>query len=193
MKLLLIILFSLGTTFLSLANAAVEPLKELTSVWTKYKKVHVTFDAPMDKVYISFLDAKGNQISKTNYKTREAVTVPFNLSNLPAGDYQVKIETEDEVEIFRVTTFEKNEKKPLMAYGKFKDRNTINLLVVGLEKPGVTVDIYNEAQRKISSEFIKEPEGFSKDYTFLNQDPGKIYFHVKDVQGRSKFVYPKGK
>lgn len=192
MKTLFIYLFSLGIPFLSIANP-IEPLKELTSVRCKYKKVHVTFTAPMEKVYITFLNAEGEQVSRTKYKTKEAVSVPFNLSNLPVGDYQIKVETEHETETFNVTTFEKHEKKPLMAYGKFKDHNTINLLVVGLEKPGVTVEIFNEFNHKLSSEFIDEPEGFSKDYTFLNQNAGKIYFHVKDRQGRHKVVHPRAK
>jgi len=192
MKKLLITVFSFGVSLLSVANPLVEPLKELTTVRSTYKKVHITFEAPMEKVFISILDANGDQISKSKYRTKEAVTVPFNLSALPAGDYQVKIETKDEVEIYPIKTVEKKSKnKPLMAYGKIKNRNTLNLLVVGLEQPGVSIDIYNEFNRKIGSEYIDQPEGFSKDYKFVNQNAGKIYFHVKDVQGRSKYVYPK--
>src|SRR5690606_30403144 len=191
MKMLLTSLFTLGITFLTFAGPNDATLMELTSVRCSEKKVRVTFKEPMEKVYISILDENGQQFVKTKYKTKEPVTVPYDLSGLPAGDYQVKIETEDEIALFDVKTVEKKiVKKPLMAYGKFKNRNTVTLLVVGLEKPGVTVDIYNEHNQKVLSEYIDQPEGFSKDYKFAHQKADKIFFHVKDAQGRSKHVYP---
>jgi hypothetical protein len=192
-KMLLISALSLGISFLSLANPN-EKLMELTSVRSSYKKVRVTFSEPMEKVFVSILDAEGAQIVKTKYKTKEPVTVPYDLSNLPAGDYKIKVETKDEIAVYEITTVEKKvTKAPLMAYGKLQSNNTINLLVVGLEKPGVTVDIYNELNQKIKSEFIDQPEGFSKNYRFVNHKPQKIYFHLQDSQGRSKYVYPKEK
>ena len=190
-KMLLMSALSLGISFLTFASPN-EKLMELTSVRSAYKKVRVTFSEPMEKVFISILDKQGTQIVKTRYKTKEPVTVPYDLSNLPEGDYKIKVETEEEVAVYDIKTVEKKETKaPLMAYGKLKDRNTINLLVVGLHKPGVTVDIYNEFNQKIKSEFIDEPEGFSKNYRFVHQRAQKVYFHIKDAQGRSKYIYPK--
>lgn len=78
-----------------------------------------------------------------------------------------------------------------MAYGKLKDRYTVNLLVVGLEQPGVQVDIYNHLNQKVKSEYIDQPEGFSKDYKFTGARASDMYFHLKDAQGRSKYVHPK--
>lgn len=142
-KMLLLSALSLGISFLTFANPN-EKLMDLTSVRSSYQKVRVTFIEPMEKVFVSILDAEGAQLVKTKYKTKEAVTVPYDLSNLPAGDYRIKVETEDEIAVYDIKTVEKVIKAPLMAYGKFQDNNTINLMVVGLEKPGVTVDIYNE-------------------------------------------------
>jgi hypothetical protein len=190
-KMLLISALSLGISFLTFANPN-EKLMELTSVRSFYQKVRVSFSEPMEKVFISILDAQGVQLVKTKYKTKEPVTVPYDLSKLPEGDYKVKVQTEDEIAIYDIKTIEKKViKAPLMAYGKFQDNNTINLLVVGLEKPGVTVDIYNELNQKIKSDFIDQPEGFSKNYRFVNQKAEKVYFHIKDAQGRSKHVYPR--
>jgi len=192
MKMLLISALTLGISFLSFGEPTDETLMELTSVRANHKKVRVTFKQPMDKVFISILDAEGDIVVKTKYKTKEPVTVPYDLSALPAGDYQVKVETEEEIAVFDIETTEKKEiVKPLLAYGKLKDRNTITLLVVGLEQPGVSVDIYNQFNQKIKSEYIDQPEGFSKNYKFLNRNADQIYFHLRDSQGRSKYVYPK--
>ncbi|HLW20303.1 MAG TPA: copper resistance protein CopC [Cyclobacteriaceae bacterium] len=192
MKMLLISAMTLGISFFSFAKSTDATLMEVTSVRTSHKKVRITFKEPMEKVFISILDAEGDLVVKSKYKTKEPVTVPYDLSGLPAGDYQVKIETEEEIAVYDIETVEKKEiVKPLMAYGKFKDRNTITLLVVGLEKPGMSVDIYDQFNNKIKSEYIDQPAGFSKDYKFLNRRADKIYFHLKDAQGRSKYVYPK--
>ena len=197
MKTLLISALTLGISFLSFASPKDKTLMELTRISTVYEKVRITFKEPMEKVIISILDAEGGQFTRTKYKTKEPVTIPYDLSDLPAGDYQVKIETEEETALYQVKTTEyesmkeKALKKPLMAYGKLKGKSTITLLVVGLEKPGVKVDIYNQHNQKIASEYIDQPEGFSKDYKFRGLDADKAYFHLKDAQGRSKYVYPK--
>lgn len=182
---------TLGINFLSFGSPK-ETLMELTTVRTKYEKVRVTFQQAMDKVFISILDEEGKLVAKKRYKSAEPMTVPYDLSNLPAGEYQLKIETEDEVAVYDIKTEEqKIVKKPLMAYGKFKNDNIVTLLVVGLEKPGVTVDVYNGPGQKVSTEQINVPEGFSRDYRFVNQNADKVYFRVKDSQGRIKYVYPK--
>ncbi len=182
----------IGLSFFSFAEPKDETLMEVTSVRTNHQKVFITFKHPMDKVFISILDAEGNLIVKKKYKTKEAVSVPYNLSKLPEGNYRVKIETKGETAVYDIKTVERKKVEyPLMAYGKLKDRNTVNLLVVGLEKPGVQVDIYNHLHQKISSEYIDQPEGFSKNYKFAGTRAGNVYFHLKDAQGRSKYLYPK--
>jgi hypothetical protein len=192
MKMLFTSALVIGLSFFSFAGPNDETLMELTSVRTNHQKVVVTFKQAMDKVFISILDADGDLIVKKKYRTKEAVSVPYNLSDLPAGNYQVKIETADEIALYDVETIERKKTEyPLMAYGKIKDKNTVNLLVVGLERPGVRVDIYNHLNQKLSSEYIDQPEGFSKDYKFLGTRTNEIYFHLKDAQGRSKYVHPK--
>lgn len=192
MKMLLTSALILGISFLSFGEPADESLMEVTSVRTNHQKVIITFKQAMDKVYISILDAQGDLLVKKKYRTKEPVTVPYNLSDLPEGNYQVKIETVDEIAVYEIKTIERKKVEyPLMAYGKLKGRNTVNLLVVGLEKPGVQVDIYNHLHQKIKSEYIDQPEGFSKDYKFVGSGVPKVYFHLKDSQGRSKYIYPK--
>lgn len=192
MKMLLTSALVLGLSFFSFAEPNDETLMELTSVRTNHQKVIITFKEPMHKVFISILDAEGDLIVKKKYKTKEAVSVPYNLADLPEGNYQVRIETEDEIAVYDVKTVERKKVEyPLMAYGKLKDKNTVNLLVVGLQVPGVQVDIYNHFNQKISSEYIDQPEGFSKDYKFSGARANEVYFHLKDGQGRTKYVYPK--
>lgn len=191
MKMLLISALTLGISILSYASPK-ETLMELTTVRAKYEKVRVTFKQPIEKVFISILDNDGKLVIKRRYKIKEPITVPYDLSELPSGKYQIKIETDDDIARYDIKTEERKVvEKPLVAYGKFKDRNTVTLLVAGLEKPGVTVEIYNESNQKINSERLEVKEGFSRDYKFIHQKPDNIYFKIKDAQGRTKYVYPK--
>ncbi len=190
MKTLLITALALGISFVS--SAFPNKLAERTAVRTSYEKVHVTLKEPMRKVRIYILNAEGDQLYKRTLTTKEPVSIPYDLSELPAGNYQVKIESEDEIAVYDVETREKKPlRKPLMAYGKLDDTNTITLLVVGLETPGVKVDLYNHRNKLLASEYITEPEGFSKNYKIVGKNADKMYFHLRDSQGRSKFVYPK--
>ena len=194
MKMLLTSILTLGISILTFAGTKDKPLKELTSVRESYQLIQGTIDEAMEKVFFSSYNDKGDMIIKRKYKVKEPITIPYNMSRLPTGDYQVKIETENEVAVYEVKTFSKaNYKLPLMAYGTLKEQNTVTLLVVGLEKPGVTVDIYDQLGSKIGSDYIDQPEGFSKDYKFVGQEADRVYFHLKDAQGRTKNVYPRTK
>lgn len=189
---LLTSILTVGISMLAFAGAKDKPLKEATSVRAAYQLVHVTIGEPREKVFVSIYDNKGDMIIRKKYKVKEPITIPYNMSRLPVGEYQVKIESEEEVAVFDVKTFSKaTYKLPLMAYGTLKEQNTVTLLVVGLEKPGVTVNIYDQSGNKIGSEYIDQPEGFSKDYKFVGQKADKVYFQLKDVQGRTKYVYPR--
>ncbi len=116
MKMLLTSALVLGLSFFSFAGPNDETLMEVTSVRTNHEKVVITFKEPMEKVFISILDAEGGLIVKKKYKTKEAVSVPYNLSDLPEGNYQVKIETETEVAIYDIKTVERKKTEyPLMA------------------------------------------------------------------------------
>ena len=194
MKMLLTSILTVGISILTFAAPKDKTLKELTSVRASYQLVHVTIGEPMGKVFVSIFDDQGEMIIRKKYKVTQPITIPYNMSRLPTGDYQVKIETEEDIAVHDVKTFSKaNYTLPLMAYGTLKEQNTVTLLVVGLEKPGVTVSIYDDLGAKIGSDYIDQPEGFSKDYRFVGQEADKIYFHLKDSQGRSKYVYPRTK
>jgi len=115
------------------------------------------------------------------------------MKNLPAGEYQVKIVTNDEEVIYTVETKEQpisSNDLPLMAYGKVLDDNTVRLAVVGLLEPGVDVKVYSsESGKLIHKEKIDQAEGFVKNFSFNGLKATDIYMEVKDVKGRSKTLF----
>ncbi len=105
----------------------------------------------------------------------------------------MRISTEDEQVDYTVATFDQpisKDKLPLMAYGKIIDEETVNLTVIGLDEPGVDVEIrYAETNKLIHEEQIKQPEGFRKNYRLNGVSPEDVYLNVTDAKGRSKTIH----
>lgn len=194
MKTLLTVALASALSLSSLVANASEDLRALSTVNSNYKKISVTLNEGVGSAKISILDQDGKVLSNRKVRVKdENLMVPYNMDNLPAGEYQVKIVTDTEEVTYTIATTEKpipSADLPLMAYGKTLDENTVSVTVVGLMEPGVDVEIYSaESGKKIYSEYIYQKEGFKKDYSFNNFNSKDIYLKVIDYQGRSKTLY----
>jgi hypothetical protein len=191
-------LFSLALagvlTFSSLAaSAADDDLMALSNVKARFKKVNVLLREGVGEAKIALYDNTGKKLHQRKVKVGDSdLIVPYNLSDLPCAEYKVRISTDDEEVEYKVATFEKPipaAKLPLMAYGKIIDEETVTLTVIGLEEPGVEVEIRNAQTNKlIHSEAINEPEGFRKNYRLKGVSPDEVYLSVVDAKGRSKTI-----
>ncbi|WP_439489508.1 hypothetical protein [Algoriphagus sp.] len=171
-----------------------DDLKANSRVNTTYKKISVHLNEGVGKAKISIYDMNGKKLHQRKVKANEALLVPYDMNSLPCAEYEVRIATDEEEVTYRVETIEKEEPTPtmlpLMAYGKQLDRNTINLLVLGLEEPGVDVKIRKIADNKVvHQETVDEPEGFKKNYKLNGVGPQDVYFEITDIKGRTKQIY----
>lgn len=194
MKTLFTVALASALSFSSLVASASEDLRALSTVNSNYKKINVTLTEGLGKAKISILDADGKSLNSRNVRVKdENLMVPYDLKNLPAGEYQVKIATDQEEVTYTVETSEKPTPAsalPLMASGKVVDNNTVNLTVIGLDKPGVDVEVYStETGEVIYKDHIAQAEGFKKDYSFSKMTTKDIYMKVIDAQGRSKTLH----
>lgn len=176
------------------ALAANEDLKELSTVNSNYKKINVTLKGGVGDAKISIIDQNGKNLNNRKVHVKdESVVVPYDMNNLPAGEYQVRITTEDEEVSYTVATMEKPipvADLPLMAYGKAKDKNTINLSVIGLLEPGVEVKIISsESGKVIFEEKIDQPDAFKKDYKLKSLSTEDVYVELTDALGRTKTLF----
>ena len=89
---------------------------------------------------------------------------------------------------FEVANTKKVEKK-LLAYGKVINNNTISLKVVGVEKPGTTITLYDKFDKKIASDQVNVLGGFSKNYVLKNFKSSEVYMKVENAEGMSKYLY----
>ncbi|MEB2774089.1 hypothetical protein SYJ56_02160 [Algoriphagus sp. D3-2-R+10] len=176
------------------ASNDLEDLKANSSVHTSFKRISVLLNGGVGKAKIAIYDMNGKKLHSRIVKASEDLRVPYDLNSLPCAEYKVKISTDEEEVIYTVETVEKEEPTPamlpLMAYGKKIDRYTVNLLVIGLEEPGVDVKIKKVSDDKvIHQETVDQPEGFRKNYRLNGVQPEDVYFEVTDVKGRTRIIY----
>jgi hypothetical protein len=178
----------------SLAANAAEDLMALSNVQAKFKTVNVLLKEGVGEAKIAIYDQTGRKLHQRKVKVGDHDTIiPYNLSEMPCGEYQVKISTDEEEVVYKVSTFDKKKataELPLAAYGKKIDQETINLTVVGLDEPGVDVEIRHSISNKvIFAEEIDSEEGFRKNYKLKGVSPEEVYVKVTDSHGRTKALY----
>jgi hypothetical protein len=191
MKTLFTVALASALSFGSLVASASEDLKALSTVHSNYKKISVTLTEGLGDAKISILDADGKRLSSRNVRVKdENLMVPYDLKNLPAGEYQVKIATDQEEVVYTVETKDQpiaTAALPLMASAKIVDNNTVKLTVMGLQEAGVDVEVYSMVSNEvIYTDHVIQAEGFKKDYSFSKINISEIYLKVTDAQGRSK-------
>lgn len=178
----------------TLANASNEDLKTLSAVNATEKKVKITLREGLGKVRLAILNSDGKKLHQQFVKVKNDVMVPYDLSQLPAGEYQVMIESNikepsHDVAMFTVETKDSKSSYPLVAYGKSIDNESFRLSVIGLEEPGVQVEIYDQKGRTIFTENINQEEGFTKVYRLDNLTTKDVSIKVTDKMGRTKNLY----
>jgi len=194
MKTLMTLALAGAISFSSLANDNNDDLMELSAVKARYKTVNVLLKEGVGEAKIAIMDENGKKLHQRKVKQKGSdLIIPYNMEDMPCGEYQVEITTDDERVLYTVSTFNRSipaEELPLMAYGKKVDDNTVNLAVIGLMEPGVDVKIrYKSNDRVLHSETIDTPEGFRKDYYLDGFDADEIYFELHDALGRTKYIY----
>ena len=191
MKTLFTLALAGALSFSSLAAHASDDLMALSEVKARFKKVNVLLKGGVGEAKVALFDEAGRKLHSRKVSVGEMdVILPYDLKDLPTGEYAVKITTPQEQVVFKVETFEQPlapAELPLVAFGKVIDDETVQLAVVGLEELGVNVVIRSaETNKLIHSEQVDQAEGFRKNYKLKGMDPKDVYIQVTDTRGRSK-------
>lgn len=194
MKTLFTLALAGALSFSSLAASAADDLMALSNVKANFKKVNVLLKGGVGEAKVSLYDMSGRKLHQKKVNVGEGdMILPYNLNDLPCGDYKVRISTDEEEVTYTVATFEKPvpaEELPLVAYGKVLDDDTLSLIVVGLDEPGVQVEIRShETNKSIHQEEINQPEGFRKNYKLKGVSPEDVYIYLKGSNGRTKSIF----
>jgi hypothetical protein len=189
MKILLTLALLAGLGF-SPNNDAEKNINELIKVKAQDQRMKVILPEGMGRVDVNILAADGRFIHNSRVNADRNVIVPFDLSQLPDGEYKIKIKQRDGSEqriIHQVVKEVKTPKEfPLVAYSKKLDDSSFQLTVVGLEKPGVKVEISDSFGKRLFNQVVDHPEAFSKIYRMKNKSLEGLVVRVTDQDGRSR-------
>lgn len=175
------------------ANATNENLEALTEVKNSNNKVKVILKEGLGKVRLEVLDVKGQKLHQQTVFVKNDVMVPYDLSELPVGHYQLKIETGSKFTSPETATFAIERKLtkaelPLVAFRKDLDQEALKITVLGLDSPGVRVQLFDKNGREIFEEKIDQPEAFTKVYHLQNMKTQDVKVQVTDARGRQKIM-----
>lgn len=175
------------------ANAANENLETMTEVKNSHNKVKVILKKGLGKVRLEVIDLKGKKLHQQTVFVKQDVMVPYDLSELPVGQYQLKIESGSKAAYGEVATFDIERKLtkselPLMAYRKDLDNGSIKLTVIGLEDPEVKVRILDKSGKEIFEECIHQEKAFSKVYHLKQIRNEEVSIQVTDASGRQRIL-----
>lgn len=195
MKKLLTLALAATLGVASFANASNEGIEEMSSVKANEKKVSIILREGLGKVKLVILDSEGKKLHQQFVKVNNDLKIPYDFSFMPAGEYQVMIESNindkenSETVVYTVETKESAAAQPLMAYSKSLDDDSFKLTVIGLEEPGVKVEIFNHRGKTIYSEEINQPEAFTKVFHLKNLTIDDVSVKVSDKTGRVRNLY----
>ena len=189
MNMLITFIAAVGMSFATIELPVEKSLSEITSIETQDQSFNLTIKEAVGKLWVSIINEKGKLINRKMVRADEPVKVPYNLSQLPDGNYSIHVDSKYESVSFDITTKRAVEKK-LFAHAEKVDNQTVQVKVVGIEKPGVKVVFFEEAtHRKISSDYVTEPAGFARNYRFVELDLEEVYMEITDSEGRSKVFH----
>ena len=161
---------------------------EMAVVKSQDQRVTVFLQEGLGKVSISILNEEGRLLHRNSVNANENLVLPYNLSQLPEGNYKVKIRTKNATEpkVVHQFTSRSNEpmELPLIDYKTKVDNRSVKLKVAGIDEPGVRIQIVDQFDRRLFDQVIEDQEGFAKKFKFRNTNLSGLSIRVSDNNGR---------
>ena len=160
---LLMMTLVLGVTnpILAKENSLLETLVTLKEL--DKGKVQLTYigKAP-EKLHVFIFDESNREIFKETIRSKRGVKKPYDISNLPYGEYRFEVRVADEIVIHNV-----NHVAPEYP-GKVKlmvtplDESKFAMMVMGPENKDFKLQIYDESNKLLFQESIHQTGNFGK-------------------------------
>jgi len=186
MKTLVTLLMTMSLALGSLA--AEKSLMEVSSIKVGDQRFTLSLSEAVGSIHVSIINSNGKVIDRNMFIVKSPLNIPFNLSKLPEGEYKIKLKTREETIDFLVENKKKVEKK-LLAYAKPIDDKTFSLKVLGVEKAGTVVTIFDKSGKKIKTDKIQAVGGFVKNYHLKFMKLEEVYLQVRNADGKIKYLY----
>jgi hypothetical protein len=134
-------------------------------------------------VRVSILDSKSHQVFSEIFKHTNGFNRPYNMKDLPAGEYVVKVEDASGVSTQRIVISEKNSKAIKVAK-LFSEEGKL-LFTIGRYAKAFDLKIVDNTGETIYSEARKLKDDYAQVYD-ISRIKGEVTVIVKDCNGNEE-------
>jgi hypothetical protein len=118
-----------------------------------------------ETVFVKIYDLENHLVYSEKIRNKYGFTRPYDFKDLPDGSYQVRIWT-NAGKIIRNFVLRKPVNDLMVAVEETKGHDSYKLIVKGVTKKPLYVDIYDENEELVFEEVLKVDSDFSRVYSF---------------------------
>jgi hypothetical protein len=133
------------------------------SSYAKYKLIYPVRNAGI--VYVKIYDQQGQQVFSDRIRNKNGFMKPYDFSNMPDGNYKFMIKS-DGGKIITDVVHKLHEDDLNIALGDTGEKDAYRLVVTGVKKDPVYVNIYDYKDQLVFEDIVKVGKNFSRVYSF---------------------------
>jgi hypothetical protein len=171
-------------TCISLAGNNVESPKSGFSIIQNGPMIKILYKgSKASDVKVSILDSRSHKVFSEIFKRTDGFNRPYNMKDLPAGEYVVQVEDDNGVSTKNIVINEKNGKAFKVAK-LFREEGKL-LLTIGRYSKGFDLKIVDKTGKIVYSESKKLNDDFAQVYD-IRKIKGEVTVIVNDCNGNEE-------
>ncbi|MEQ9168251.1 MAG: hypothetical protein RLO12_18475 [Fulvivirga sp.] len=147
----------------------------------------VYLDEEQGQVKVSLKNASGEVIHKATIKNKEGFAQPYDMEQLPGGDYTFDVTNPDGTTVSETVTIVKPSNEPNFAANilNVNDGKKFRLAVVNRDERALptTIKVYGQNGNVIHEEKVNDLYGFRKIYDLSSVEANQFTFEIKNASG----------
>lgn len=147
----------------------------------------VYLDEEQGQVKVSLKNASGEVIHKTTINNKEGFAQPYDMEQLPGGDYTFDVTNPDGTTVSETVTIVKPSNEPNFAANilNVNDGKKFRLAVVNRDERALptTIKVYDQNGNTIHEEKVNDLYGFRKIYDLSSVAANQFTFEIKNASG----------
>lgn len=147
----------------------------------------VYLDEEQGQVKVSLKNASGEIIHKTTINNKAGFAQPYDMEQLPGGDYTFDVTIPDGTTLSETVTIVKPSNEPNFAANvlNVNDGKKFRLAVVNRDERALptSIKVYDQNGNTIHEEKVNDLYGFRKIYDLSSVEANQFTFEIKNASG----------
>lgn len=132
-----------------------------------------------EKVKLTIYDSEGKTIGTSYVNNEKGFIQPFNFNGLPYGDYSIKIEDQDGINLQKFTHAATASSIKSSVYD-INNTNRYKLFVLNQKDSPISIKVYNEDSEIVHEQKVEDKEAFSQVIDLSKAGGEKFTFQVSN-------------